>query len=178
MKRSHFWIASVHITVYVRHPLCSLMSKLPSTQDNTSLWLMQHSFLLESLPTWLAISVSVLPWLEGSRRLEGDTDHSFQTACFNVHHSRGRRAVEICLCACAWGKRDKDGSCLSAVWLLQDRVELQPIFTAERDMARHLPRHLWSHPLRLASTSVCDPDWLVREPSSQDDEVFCMEMWW
>lgn len=34
--------------LYVRHPLCSLMSTPPSKEDNTSLWLMQHSFLLKS----------------------------------------------------------------------------------------------------------------------------------
>lgn len=79
MKWSWFWVASVHISLYVRPPLCSLMSRPPSNEDNTSLWLMQHSFLLESPPTWLAISVSVLPWLEESRRLEGtQTTHSKQ----------------------------------------------------------------------------------------------------
>lgn len=28
----------------------------------------------------------------------GDTGRSFHTACFNVHHSIGRHAEEICLC--------------------------------------------------------------------------------
>lgn len=164
MKWSCFWIASVHIALYVRPPLCSLMYRPPSNEDNTSLWLMQHSFLLKSPPTWLAISVSVFALIGGKREVGGDTDHSFQTAYFNVHPSRGRNTVEMCVCVCvcvyAWGVCDKIGARLSAVWLLQDRVELPPIFTAERDVGRHLPRHLWSHPRRLtAQVSVNLTDW-------------------
>lgn len=140
----------------------------------------------QTTPTWLAISVSVLPWLEGNRR----SKHSLQTAYFHVHPSRGRYTVEtcskfnnhcvgLCVCVCVWL-----GARLSAVWLLQDRVELQPICPRDRDVGRHLPRHLWSHPQSLAAqVMVCELDWLVRgfvhvALSSQNDEVFRVEIRW
>lgn len=186
MKWSCFWIASVHIALYVRPPLCSLMYRPPSNEDNTSLWLMQHSFLLKSPPTWLAISVSVFALIGGKREVGGDTDHSFQTAYFNVHPSRGRNTVEMCVCVCVC-------VCMRCMW--QDRSSSVssvtppgPSWAAANLYSREgrgqaSAKTFMKSSTAPHSTSVCEPDWLARGfvhlvPSSQNDEVSCMQMWW
>lgn len=124
------------------------MSIQPSKEDNTSLRLMQHNFLLKSALLDLPLVwVFCLDWGETGGR----------GGYFGP--SRGRYTVEICSKFSdshrvrTWGICDEVGACLSAVWLLQDRVEPQPIFPGDRDVGRHLPRHLWSHPQAPRSTS-------------------------
>lgn len=144
-------------------------------------------FTPQLTPTWLDISVSVLHWLEG-RGVCAQTTCSRRPIFMHIPAAeediQSRNHLQIqWQSLCAWGL----SVCLSvsSLWHLHDPpVELQPIFPRrDGDVGRHLPRHLWSCPRRLAAQVVCEPDWLARGfvhlvLSWQDDEVLCVEMRW
>lgn len=105
-------------------------------------------------PTWLAISVSVLPWLEENAGLGGrQTTDSKEPMSMLIPAEEYTqwKSPPVHLCVGMRYMWYTVRAHLSAVRLLQDRVEPQPIFTEERDVGRHLPRQLWSHPRRLAA---------------------------
>lgn len=57
-----FWTESVHAALSVRHLLCSLMATAPSTLANATQF-------PQTTPCWLAITGSVLSWLEENKRM-------------------------------------------------------------------------------------------------------------
>lgn len=105
-------------------------------------------------PTWLAISESALLWLEDNSDAEGEPVHSVRAAHLPVCIKSSTVWV-VCVCAhtrCVWIRAR-----LSAWWLLQDWAELQPIFPGDRDVGRHLPRHLWSSPQPNSTSGLWTP---------------------
>lgn len=97
---------SYRVALSVRHPLCSLMSTSLSTEDNTSLQLMQHNFLLKPpLLDWPLVRVFCLDWrkmgsLLGSRPL---TPNSLFSCLFQQRKTYSRHLLRIdshfvCVC--------------------------------------------------------------------------------
>lgn len=128
-------------------------------------------------PTWLAISESALLWLEENWEAEGEPVHSVRAAHLPVCIKSSTVWV-VCACPhmrCVWIRAR-----LSAWWLLQDWAELQPIFPGDRDVGRHLPRHLWSSPQPNSTSGLWTPLiffflFVHLVLSSQNDEVFLGE---